>query len=388
MENEELDIEPKTARGRWVKRVWGNLPALILIVLVLLIISLAVKIKGDAQRLEAEKLAEVRLKGQAVNVVVQELVPSTIRDRLSLPGIVEPWVRLELMAEVYGKVVEVSRKEGEQVQVGDVLLRIDSRDYENALDSARASYKLAAANLERAESLFRDELISRSDMESVAAEVVSLRAAMETARLQLERCTITAPLSGVINRLDAKVGLLLNISDPVAELLKIDRVKVAVGIPESDVNEVRALSHVKVTIDALGGRTVTGEKYFLASAPETVARLYRLELALDNKGEEILPGMFARAEVVKREVSDTLVIPLYAMITRSDNRFVYVEEGGKAVARVVTPGILDGWRVQIVDGLAPGERVIVVGHRSVEEGQAVNVSRTVTDPAELARQSL
>ncbi|MFQ5587138.1 MAG: hypothetical protein ACE5GF_10030, partial [Thermodesulfobacteriota bacterium] len=96
-------------------------------------------------------------------------------------------------------------------------------------------------------------------------------------------------------------------------------------------------------------------------------------------------GMFARAEVVKREVADAIVIPLYAVITRRDDRFVFVEEGGKARARRVKVGILDGWRIQILDGLKAGERVIVVGHRSVEEGQEVNVARTVTDPRELVK---
>ena len=105
------------------------------------------------------------------------------------------------------------------------------------------------------------------------------------------------------------------------------------GIPESDVSAVRGLTHVDLTIDALEGKTVTGEKYFLASSPDTTARLYRFELSVDNRDGEILPGMFARAEVVKSEVADAIVVPLYAVITRRDDRFVYVEEGGEARAR-------------------------------------------------------
>ena len=383
MNDEDIHIEPTTARGRWVKRIWGSLPALVLIILLLVIAGLFVKIKGDAARLKAEKLAELHLERPPVNVVVQELVPGIIRDRINLPGVVEPWVRLELMSEVSGKVIEVDVKEGDRVAEGDVVLRIDPRDYRNALDSASASYELAAANWERAEKLLRDELISPSEIESVKARVVTSRAAMESARLQLERTTVTSPISGVINRLDAKVGLLLGVSDPVAELLQIDRVKVVVGIPESDVSAVRGLTHVDLTIDALEGKTVTGEKYFLASSPDTTARLYRFELSVDNKSGEILPGMFARAEVVKSEVADAIVVPLYAVITRRDDRFVYVEKGGKAGAREVELGILDGWRIQILDGLKAGERVIVVGHRSIEEGQEVTVVRTVTDPGEL-----
>jgi len=383
MNNEDINIEPSTPRGRWVKRIWGSLPALVLVFLILVIVGLSVKIKGDAARLKAEKLAELHLERPPVNVVLQALVAETIRDRVNLPGVVEPWVRLALMSEIRGMVIEVAVKEGDMVAEGDVILRIDPRDYRNALDSAVASYELAAANWERAEKLLRDELISPSEIEDVKARLITSRASMESAKLQLERTTITAPIAGVINRLDAKVGLLLGVSDPVAELLQIDRVKVVVGIPESDVNAVRGLTHVDLTIDALGGKTVTGTNVFLSSAPDTAARLYHLVLAVDNRDGEILPGMFARAEVVKREVTDAIVVPLYAVITKRDDRFVYVVEDGKAVARRVEIGILDGWRIQILEGLKIGERVIVVGHRSVEEGQEVRVVRTVTDPGEL-----
>lgn len=383
MKDEDIRIEPKTTRGKLVKRIWGILPALFLIILILVIAGLFAKIRGEAKRLKAEKLAELHLKRPPVNVVVQELLPRTIRDRISLPGVVEPWVRLQIMSEIHGKVIEVSLKEGDMVAKGDVIVRIDPRDYQNVLDSARASYKLAVANRNRSQALFKDELISQSGMDSAKTKVVTLKSAMENAQLQFERCTIKAPISGVINRLDAKVGLLLNVSDPVAELLQIDRVKIVVGIPESDVNDVRSLSHVDLTIDALDGKTVTGEKYFLARSPDTLARLYRLELTVDNRAGDILPGMFARAEIVKKEVTDSIVIPLYAVITRREKQFVYVEENRKVKTRRVELGILDGWHVQILDGLKLGERVIVVGHRSVEEGQEVNVARTITDPREL-----
>ncbi|MCP3678647.1 MAG: efflux RND transporter periplasmic adaptor subunit, partial [Deltaproteobacteria bacterium] len=288
MKDEDINIEPRSARGRWVRRIWGALPALTLLLLIIIIVGFSVKIKGDAKRLKAEKLAEILLKRPPVNVVVQELVAGTIRDRVNLPGVVEPWVRLDLMSEIHGRVIEVAVKEGETVVKGDVILRVDPRDYLNTLDSASASYELAAANWERAEKLLIDELISPSEIEGIKARMVTTRAAMESARLQLERTTVTSPISGVINRLDAKIGLLLGVADPVAELLQIDRVKVVVGIPESDVGAVRGLSRIDLTIDALGGKTVTGERYFLASSPDTTARLYRFELAVDNRDGEIL----------------------------------------------------------------------------------------------------
>ncbi len=320
-----------------------------------------------------------------VNIVIQKIVPETIHDRVNLPGIVEPWVRLELLSEIHGRVVAVPVKDGDTVKQGDVLVRVDARDYEIALDSARAEYELAVSDLNRARILFKRELITPAGIDIVETKVMTLKAAVKNAELQLERCTITAPISGVINRLDAKIGLLLTLTDPVAEILQIDRIKVSIGIPESDVSAVRKLSRVNLTIEALGGKTFSGEKYFLASSPDTLAHLYRMDLALDNRTGEILPGMFVRAGIIKSKSTDSVAIPLYAVISRRDESFVYVEEESKAKIRSVKLGILDGWRVQILKGLKTGDRVIVVGHRDVDDGQKINVLSTTTDSRELAR---
>ncbi len=146
---------------------------------------------------------------------------------------------------------------------------------------------------------------------------------------------------------------------------------------------VRGLERFDVTFDALDDRKVTGRKYFLSQSPDSFAHLYKLQVELKNPEGDILPGMFARVHIVKREVEDSLSVPLYAVITRNDSSFVVVEKDNRASVRMVETGILEGWKVQITRGLSPGERVIIVGHRSVAEGQEVNVVRSVDDAEEL-----
>jgi membrane fusion protein (multidrug efflux system) len=169
----------------------------------------------------------------------------------------------------------------------------------------------------------------------------------------------------------------------VATVLDIERIKVVVGIPETDVDAVRKIDRFDISIEALNNRKISGKKYFLAVAPESMAQVYRLELEVANKQEEILPGMFARVEIVKEEFPDALAIPLYAVISRDNKHYVYVEDNNVAKLQEVKLGILDGWQIQITEGLKPGGKVIVVGQRSVDEGQRLNVVKRVTDPAEI-----
>ena len=213
--------------------------------------------------------------------------------------------------------------------------------------------------------------------------MTTTKASMDIAALRLSRCNITAPMNGVVSRLNAKVGLFLSVGDPVGQMLQIDRVKAVVGIPESDVDAVRKISEVDITIQALDDRKITAKKYFLAPSPETVARVYRLELEIDNHDDAILPGMFLRAHVVKNIISEAVSVPLYSVISRNDEQFVFVALDGVAQKRPVKLGVIEKWQVQVTDGLELGEKVVVEGHRDVEDGQAIEVIQTITDPGSM-----
>jgi membrane fusion protein (multidrug efflux system) len=378
-------MQEKNIQQKGKKTLRRFLPLLVLLVLILIAVGLGAKVKNEQSRLLEEKSNAVIQERPPVNVVEQELVPSIMRDRMNLPGMVEPWENLGILAEVRGLVEEVLVEEGSHVKQGDLIARLDAGDYENRRNSIKAAYNLALINLKRLSGLHEQEIIAQSRYDSVKAEVESLEADLATAELQLKRCFIKSSIAGIVNELPAKKGLYLAVGDPVATVLDIERLKVIVGIPESDVDAVRKIDRFEITIEALGNKEITGTKYFLAIAPESLAQVYRLELEVENKLEEILPGMFARVEIIKQEFPDALAIPLYAVISRDNKHYVYVEENNVAKLQEVKLGILDGWQIQIIEGLKPGGKVIVVGQRSVDEGQGLNVVKKVTNPAEITK---
>ena len=384
MNEQDNQRTPTTPRDKVLKLVWGNLPRLAFLVFLIIIISLTVRCSREAARLQKEKAASQTQQEKPVNAVVLDLHPTTIQDAINLPGMIEPWIRLELMAKVHGSIDEVLVQEGSVVKQGDVLARIEDDDYRIALESATAAYKRAKSDYERKKAMKNKKVTSEADLEMSETQMLTAKAAMEDAQLMLDRCTIKAPISGVIKRLDAKIGLLLSVGDPVAEILQIDRVKAVVGIPESDVTAVRKISDVEITIQALNDRKVTGKKYYLSPAPETTAQLYRLELEIENSSGDILPGMFFRANVVKNTIENAITVPIYTVITRNDEQFVFVVDNDSIVhKRPVELGILEKWQIQITEGLQAGEAVVIEGHRDVEDGQKVNIVKRISDPGAL-----
>lgn len=361
------------------------LPLFILAILVLLALVLGSKVKDERTRLLEEKKNAVIQEKPPVNVVVQELVPTLLRDRLNLPGMVEPWESLDILAEVRGMVEEVLVEEGDHVKAGALIVRLDAGEYENTRDSIRAAYNLAVTSLKRLTGLREEEIIAQSEYDAAQAEVDRLKADLAIAELQIKRCYIKSAISGIVNVLSAKKGLYLAVADPVATVLDIERVKVSVGIPETDVDGVRRIDRFEVNIEALQNRKVIGHKYFLAVAPESQAQVYKLELEVANPSGAILPGMFARVEIIKQEFPQALAIPLYAVIARDNSHYVFIEDDNVARIREVKLGILDGWQIQITEGLEPGQRVVVVGQRSVDKDQQLNVVKKVSSPAEIVR---
>lgn len=359
------------------------LPVLFPLALFGAIWGLAGTIKEEKEQMAAEKLKIIATERPPANVSVLELSPVTIEDRVNLPGAIEPWQKLSVLAKIEGSVTVMKVAEGDKVAKGQLIAHLDPADYRIALDSAKADYDLVAASQKRTALLYAKKIIPDAEMEEVEARLKNCKARLDKASLLLSRCQIRAPISGVIQRLDAKEGSFLNAFDPIAQILQIDRVKGVIGIPESDVALVRDIKNVSLTIQALDEKEVSGRFHFLGKSPENDARLYRLELAIDNVDNSILPGMFFRAQVVKRVIHDTISVPLFSVIRRNNEQFVYLEEAGVARQAPVELGIMVDWQVQIRKGISAGSRIVVEGHRSIDHGHKLNVVKVAQDSREV-----
>lgn len=231
----------RSAKKTWLMRIWGMLPFLFFLALVVVIGRFAGQIQSEQKRLEAEKKATLKKEKLQTNVVTLKLRPAMIRDRISLPGIVAPWKELKVLAEIRGKVVKKNVKEGNYLKKGDIIAKIDDRDYRNTYLSAQSSHGAALASLERIKALYKDQLSTRSQLDEAVARTRNLKFAMDNAALNLERCVVRAAMSGIVERLYFEAGQYVKSGDMLAKMIRIDRVKVKVGIPESDVDAVRKL---------------------------------------------------------------------------------------------------------------------------------------------------
>ncbi len=379
-------VQPESKKDmntKILRAVWGNLPWLVVIVLIITSLIVFRNIREEKNRIEAARKAAIKQNTPAVKVITLSLEAKRLEDKINLPATVEPYEDLWVKTEVSGQVVDIPVKEGQIVEKGQLLVELDARDYKARLEQVEANYKLALMDYERLSTLAEKKIIAKTELDKAEAQLKSLAAQLDETKLGLERTKIRAPISGRLNEIEAKIGDWLGVDRSVAQILQFEEVKVTVGVPESDVAAIFDLNEADVIIEALGDLRVKGKKLFLSRQPGTMARLYDLELIVKNTDGRILPGMFGRVELVKEVFEEALVIPLYAVISQDDENFVFVEKDKKAEKRHVELGILSGWQVQVTAGLEPGDQVIIVGHRQVEEGQDVEVIKSVEDAGEI-----
>jgi membrane fusion protein (multidrug efflux system) len=383
---ESKPVQKKKFFRTLLRFTWHSIPFVtVVLVIALVILPLNKKISAKKEELAQQQTRQIKETKALTNVITMEILPDLIMEKIILPGVAKPWISLELVSEIRGKIVTKKISEGIRVKQEDILAVIDKRDYQNNYDSAQASYETAITTKNRFKALSKKQFITQSQLDDAGARVKTTKAAMDTAQLNLERCTIRSPMEGVVDRVYIENGNFLSAGDPVATILQIDRLKIQVGIPESDVDAVRRLKHFNMTIDALGGKTYTGDYHYLFKTADPMARLYNLEIKVDNSNHQILPDMFARVNIIKNLDHKGLAVPMYSLVTVNKEIGVFVEKQGVVQFRPVTTGFQDGWKTQISLGLTQGEKVVVVGHNLIEDGQRVNVIQTIHKMEELTQ---
>lgn len=379
-------MKKSDSKTKILRFIWSSAPWLTVMLILAFIVIMGVQINKEKTRLAEAKKAAIKNEIPAVKVITLTLKPRRLVDKISLPAEVKPYQDLLVKAEVHGQVVKVLIEEGQTVKKGQTLIQLDDRDYRMHLARADAKYRQAQLDHDRFAALVKKKIAAVTKLDEAEAQLKDLTAQRSEAQLALSRTKIISPISGRVNEIKAKQGNFVAVGDPVAQVLQFDQVKVTVGVPESDVAFVFDLNEADIIIDALNKRKVKGKKVFLSRQPSSLARLFDLELRVPNPDGHILPGMFARVELIKQIFNQALAVPLYAIITQGDNRFVYIEKNGHAERRNVEMGPLIDWQAQVTSGLRAGESVIIVGQRFLSDGQKIEVIKNVSDPGEILKQ--
>lgn len=325
--------------------------------------------------------AEPQEFGRVINVEVLEVAPRPFMDQIRLTGVARANRDVQVAAEESGVIRRMFVDRGARVAQGQPLFKIDDQVLQAQVDQARAQAELARQTWERRKRLFEEDRVG-SELAYLEARSAAQQTAANVRVLEerLARTTIRAPFAGVVDDRFVEVGSLVAPGQPVARVVDLNPVKVTAGVPERYAGDVGAGTDAVVLFNVLPDEEFPANIGFVGSTVDAQNRTFPVEIRMGNPGGLIKPEMVATILVDRRGFDQAVVIPQDALVRVEDGYVVFVAAEGddRTVAhqRRVRLGPAQNNQVVVEEGLEAGDRLIVVGHKSVAHGDRINVVGT------------
>jgi len=275
--------------------------------------------------------------------------------------------------EVAGRIAEIVFKEGEQVKLRDVLVKLDDSIARAEVADQEARHDLAKANYERAVRLAESGNITERARDEAKAAFDSARATLELARVRLSKHALLAPFAGTVGLRAVSVGAFINVGTTIVNLEKIDTLKLDFNVPERFLASVTPGQSAHVTVDAFPNRTFTGTVYAIDPMVDVNGRALKIRARLPNEDRALRPGLFARITLKGPQVNAVVTVPESAIVPRGNESFVYLIVDGKAVETKVRLGDRKAGHVEILDGIAADTIVVTAGQQRLRHGAPVEI---------------
>ena len=357
-----------------------------------------------------------------VDVQVARVAREDIVHRIVLPTSVEAYETATLYSKVSGYLASIEVDIGDRVSRGQVLAKIEIpeildrlRETEAELSAARADVVAWGAQLEKARADFgllettygrlravREEepdlmspqtvdeararfeaaraevKLSESRVSQAEGQVRRVEASLDRTRTLIDFSRIRAPIEGVVTERFVDPGALLQAAtasravQPVVTVADVDRLRVYVDVPESEVPFVQTGDPATVTADALPGERFEGRVTRYATAVDPATRTMRTEIGLSGPGRGLRPGMYGHATLELETRSDAVIVPAGGIRVQGEEEYVFAVLDRRAVRIDVVTEIGDGITAEVTDGLEGGETIVVSARSPLRDGVAVN----------------
>lgn len=281
--------------------------------------------------------------------------------------------QVEILPEVNGKVTQIFFQEGETVNKGSVLLKLNDADLQAQLLKTRTQLKLAEQKLQRLEKLLAVKGISQEEFDMQENEIATLKADEAFYTAQIAKTTITAPFSGVVGLRNISEGSYVSTQVPIASLVQMKPLYVEFSIPEKYSGLFKKGIPVRFAAEnVVTSTTHTASIYAIEPKVDETTKTIRAR-AMYNGNQTFYPGAFVKVYVNLGETQNALMVPTQAVIPTLKGQKVFVAKGDSAVEIPVKIGVRTDQNIQVLEGLHAGDTVITTGLLSVKQGSKLKL---------------
>lgn len=330
----------------------------------------------------ASEIAESASDEKIESVIVVSAHREDLTRALTIPGDIKPLQVAPVYAKVSGYLKTIRVDRGTWVKTGEPLAHLEIPEMEREYHRVESDMIMKHRVYKRLGDIQREDpdLIPLEEVELAQTEFVMAKAAKDELSVMMDYATIRAPFNGVITERHVHPGALIQAgttsqddTKPLVTIMDLDRVRITVAVPESEVAWITQTTPVSITVDAWEGKEWTGTVTRFANALDPNTRTMPTEIEVDNSDHTLYSGMYAHVTFTLQSLADRLVVPRQAVLKTPTTRELLVVDQERVKAVAVKTGFEDERWMEITEGLSGEERIILQGHQRIRPGDRVRV---------------
>jgi membrane fusion protein (multidrug efflux system) len=344
----------------------------IIIVVALIAVLLVLKLILFPSHSEETKGPQ-QAKGGAAVITAYVLRSETLSNEVYASGTAVANEQVELQPEISGKVVLINFSEGTAVTKGQLLVKINDAELQAQSKKLKLQHALAEERMKRQEKLLAVQGISQEEFDVVKNEFEVIRAEMEFSEAQIAKTEIRAPFNGVIGLKNVSPGAFVSPSVVIASIQQVNPVKIDFSLSERYSSLVKKGDRI---VFSLEGQTekMNAEVFAVEPRIDMATRSLKVRALCSNKDSKVFPGAFVRVQLALSEIDSAMMIPTESIVPVLKGQKVFRIRGGKAESVKVETGLRTDQRIQITNGLQPGDTVAVTGIMQLRDGAQVKIT--------------
>lgn len=321
-----------------------------------------------------------RRKSAAVPVKIDQVTRQDISEYILANTTLdaERWVNVR--SRTSGQVLEIVKEEGDRVETGSVLARLDAEVASLRVNQMGVAHREAQRNFERESKMHDRNLVSEERFENVKTQLERTKSQLEEAKLNLSYKTIVSPISGLVTIRNIEVGDMVTNNLEIFSVADFNPLLARIRVTEKDFGKITVGQKAKIIVEAIPGREFQGWVKMISPVIDPESGTIKVTVEIPGKGDEDLrPGMFASVYIITETHQKGLVIPKKALVLEGEGNQVFVYEKnektevGKAIRQKIKIGFNDSDRLEVLSGLEEGQWVIIVGHEGLRPGSEVRL---------------
>ncbi|MDR1368658.1 MAG: efflux RND transporter periplasmic adaptor subunit [Dysgonamonadaceae bacterium] len=314
--------------------------------------------------------------GRALNINVQVLKFKTLIDEFRTMGSLIPDEEVDLSFETSGKIINIYFQEGSAVKKGDLLAKVNDSPLQAELKKLQAQIPLAEDRVYRQKALLEKDAVSKETYEQVTTELEKLNADIELVKSRINQTELRAPFDGEIGLRLVSEGTYASPATIIAKLTKIIPLKIEFSINEKNAASVTSGTLLSFAVEN-DLNTHQASVYAVESKVEMKTRTLKARAIYSNANGHLKPGRSATITIRLNEIKNALMIPSESIIAEMGRDIAFLYKNGKAHQVELTKGLRTATEVQVLQGISPGDTLLVTGVMQLRDGMPVIIDNFI-----------